>query len=74
MVHSNVEAKVKLPKKDEITRPVIILEFAEGGELFDYIAKQGRFAPEICRTLIKMLIDAIEYLHSVGVAHRDLKP
>lgn len=53
---------------------MIILEYAEGGELFEYVATQGGFPPEICRSLTKMLIAAIEYLHSVGVAHRDLKP
>ena len=39
IVHSNFEAKVKLPEKDEFSRPVLILEFAEGGELFDFVAK-----------------------------------
>lgn len=51
-----------------------MLEFAEGGELFEYIAKEGRLRPEICRSLVKMLIDAIEYMHHSGVSHRDLKP
>lgn len=73
-MHSNVEAKVKLPGKEEMTRAVLILEFAEGGELFDYIAKEGKFSAEICRSLTKMMISAIEYLDSVGVTHRDLKP
>lgn len=57
-----------------MVRPVIFLEFAQGGELFDYIAKVGRFSPEICRSLTKNILDAIEYLQSVGVSHRDLKP
>lgn len=51
-----------------------MLEFAEGGELFEYIAKGGKLKAEICRSLFKMLIEAIEYLDSVGVSHRDLKP
>jgi hypothetical protein len=43
VVADNLEAKVKLPGKEETVRPVLYLEFAEGGELFDYIAKEGRF-------------------------------
>lgn len=31
-------------------------------------------SPEISRSYTRMLIAAVEYLHSVGVAHRDLKP
>lgn len=31
MVGYNIEAKVKLPEKEETTRPVLFLEFAEGG-------------------------------------------
>ncbi len=59
IVGDKEEAKVKLPGKEEFTRPVLFLEFAEGGELFEYIAKEGRFPAEICRTLTRMLISAI---------------
>jgi serine/threonine protein kinase len=38
---------------------MIILEFAEGGDLFDYMSKQGRFCPEVSRTYIKQLLLAI---------------
>lgn len=41
----------------------IILEYIEGGELFEYIARCGRFSPEVSRTYFKMLIDAIHYMH-----------
>lgn len=73
MVKYDPEAKVKLPLKPETTRPVIILECAQD-ELFDYIAKCGRFPADICRYLTKCIISAIEYLHEMGVTHRDLKP
>ena len=52
---------------------MIALEYAEG-ELFDFIAKEGRFPPEICRTLFRQLIDAIKFLDDQGITHRDLKP
>jgi serine/threonine protein kinase len=50
------------------------LELAEGGELFDYISKTGRFTPEMTRTYAKQLVSAIAYLNQVGITHRDLKP
>jgi serine/threonine protein kinase len=52
---------------------MIALEFAEA-ELFDFISKEGRFAPEICRTLFKQLIESIKFLEERGITHRDLKP
>lgn len=74
IVSSKIDATVRLLGKPETTRPIIVLEFAEGGELFDYIAKEGKFKPEICRSLFRMLIEAIDYMNAKGVSHRDLKP
>ena len=74
MVEYKIDGKVKLYGKDEERKPIIVLEFAEGGELFEYLSKGGRFRPEITRSVFRMLIDAIEYMDARGVAHRDLKP
>lgn len=52
----------------------IVLEYIEGGELFEYVARCGRFSPEVSRTYFQMLIDALHYMHSKGISHRDIKP
>eukprot|EP00043_Microstomoeca_roanoka_P021312 m.255095 g.255095 ORF g.255095 m.255095 type:complete len:489 (-) comp19073_c1_seq1:167-1633(-) len=52
----------------------IVLEFAQGGELFDRIVKKEGFSEEEARYIFMQLLDAVEYLHQQGVAHRDLKP
>ena len=74
LVGSKIDGRVAMVGKPETIRPIIVLEFAEGGELFDYIAKEGPFPANICRSLFKMLIEAIEYMDASGVSHRDLKP
>lgn len=51
----------------------IILEYASGGELFDFILTH-RFLkdPPACR-LFAQLVSGVGYLHKKGIVHRDLK-
>jgi len=52
----------------------LIMEYASGGELFDYIVQQGRAQePEACRFLHQILA-GVEKVHAERVVHRDLKP
>jgi len=52
----------------------LIMEYACGGELFDYIVQHSRAAePEACRFLHQILA-GVEKAHAMRVVHRDLKP
>merc|ERR550534_1671609 len=52
----------------------LIMEYAPGGELFDYIVERGRAEePEACRFLHQILA-GVERVHEHSVVHRDLKP
>ncbi|KAK8942954.1 CBL-interacting protein kinase 23 [Platanthera zijinensis] len=55
------------------TKIYIVLEFVTGGELFDKIAGQGRLKEDEARKYFQQLINAVDYCHSRGVYHRDLK-
>jgi len=44
-----------------------------GGELFDRIVERGFYTEQDASALIKQVLDAVNYLHSLGIVHRDLK-
>lgn len=51
----------------------IIMEYASGGELIDYIAAKGQLSEREGRKFFRQLISAIDHCHLAGVIHRDLK-
>ncbi|KAJ4775928.1 CBL-interacting serine/threonine-protein kinase 17 [Rhynchospora pubera] len=56
------------------TKIYMVLEYVDGGELFDQIDIKGKLPEEEARKLFQQLIDGISYCHEKGIYHRDLKP
>ena len=52
----------------------VIMEFLEGGELFEAITSIGSFTEASACKVMKQILSAVFYLHSNHIVHRDLKP
>lgn len=52
----------------------VIMEFAEGGELYDQIYRLKSFQEKHAARIMQQLLSAVCYMHSKGIVHRDLKP
>lgn len=52
----------------------IVLELAEGGELFERIVAQGQLDEATSKFLFRQVCIGVKYLHDSSITHRDLKP
>ncbi|KAI8375880.1 kinase-like domain-containing protein [Blakeslea trispora] len=65
---------VKLLSVNETTSSIgMVLEYAPGGELFEYIYKERYLKEEEGRRLFAQLISSVYYMHKKNIVHRDLK-
>ena len=69
--HPNI---VKLHEMAETPQYIgMVLEYASGGELFDYILNHRYLKDNTARKLFAQLVSGVGYLHKKGIVHRDLK-
>lgn len=52
----------------------LILEYIEGGELFDYLVQKGRLDEDEAVGYFRQIIAGVDYCHRFNICHRDLKP
>ncbi|KAI7847902.1 kinase-like domain-containing protein [Circinella umbellata] len=51
----------------------MVMEYASGGELFEYILTRDYLKEQVARDFFGQLISSVHYMHQKGVVHRDLK-
>lgn len=54
--------------------PVIVMEYIDGITLGDYLWKNKSIPQKDRVGIARQIADALAYMHSMGVSHRDLKP
>lgn len=52
----------------------LVLEYIEGGELFDYLIQKGRLEEREAVNYFRQIIYGVDYCHKFNICHRDLKP
>lgn len=58
---------------DDKTHLYIVLEYMDGGTLYEKLKKE-KLEEKEAAVIIRQMTSAVDYLHDIGIAHRDIKP
>ena len=72
--HPYIARLYEVIRSPALRKVSIVMEYVSGGELFERVAARGAMAEEDAALVFAELCEALTYLHSLGIVHRDVKP
>ncbi|XP_053551430.1 serine/threonine-protein kinase MARK2-like [Bombina bombina] len=70
--HPNI---VKLYEAIETKKVLyLVMEYVSGGDLYHHFQSERRLQEDEARLLFRQTVCAVQYIHQMNVAHKDLKP
>ncbi|THD25517.1 MAP/microtubule affinity-regulating kinase 4 [Fasciola hepatica] len=69
--HPNIVRLLEIIENEDVL--CLVMEYASGGEIFDYLVANGKMREKEARMKFRQLLSAIQYCHSKRIVHRDLK-
>ncbi|GFH23230.1 uncharacterized protein HaLaN_20815, partial [Haematococcus lacustris] len=52
----------------------LVMELCQGGDWFEHLIKRGRYTEAEASAVVRSVLEALSYCHSLGIMHRDIKP
>lgn len=59
---------------EDIDNYYLVMEYVPGGDLMDFVAANGAIGEDATQVITKQILEGINYVHKMGISHRDLKP
>ncbi|CEP19895.1 hypothetical protein [Parasitella parasitica] len=72
--HPNIMSLLDVIDLSDSPNLYLVLEYVQGGELFEYLVSQGRLSEAEARKYFQQIIIGLDYCHRHLICHRDLKP
>ena len=72
LVHPNIVQIRAFEENDG--NPFLVMDYVDGETLDDYLAEKGKLGEDEVIRVLRPIAAALDYAHSKGVVHRDVKP